>query len=230
MGWVERESYEGRKAEFGHIKSKTDAHGWRVCACIKVDYDARPLPWVEVWREDTTGREFDRQQHLLPLQPDSLEMMIGGSNVHLLAGVHTETVNNRRVAKRLELVIPNWYTPWPEQGEGGEREGAATYIPQEIDTGGATREDVQQIINTFAATLPAMMRRAVEDVLAAKGVLTETMVAAGGSFRIWEQLVNTSYSGAVSALDDWDGLPPGEFAEKAKSIKARLTQGQEDNG
>lgn len=157
--WTERRRITGRKAEFRDIRSKSDALGRRVCAQLVTDYNQQPFPWVEVWHEDTAGRRSDLQVHSLPYQPDSLEMMIAGSNVHLMPRVHTETVNNQRDAIELEMVLLNWYTPWPGQGMAGEPEGAVTFIP----TGG------EPVVEIDYERIQAMVDGAVQEIVAQFG-------------------------------------------------------------
>lgn len=160
MSWVEIRRHTGRKAEYNSQQSKSDRDGRRVCACLKVNYDEEDFPWVEVWHEDLQGRQQDLQVHTLPAQPDNLTMMIAGPNVHLRVSLHGDTVDNRRPAWVLEMVLLNWYTPWPEQGMAGEPEGAVTFIPQggqnvEIDYDriqGMIDGAVQEVIAQFGGS------------------------------------------------------------------------------
>jgi hypothetical protein len=199
-GWVERHRHSGRKAEYNSQQSKSDRDGRRVCAHIKVDYDQQPFPWVEVWHEDINGRQTDLQVHPLPAQPDNLTMMIAGPNVHLRVALHGATVDNRRAAWVVEMVLPNWYTPWPGQGMAGEPEGAATYIPQEA---AVDLTPILQRLDALERAMPNMMLQAAKDAIREQRVLTEAMFAGGtGSHIVYQQLVNTSFTGAKGALDE----------------------------
>lgn len=170
MSWVEIRRHTGRKAEYNSQQSKSDKDGRRVCACIKVDYDQQPFPWVEVWHEDLQGRQTDLQVHTLPAQPDNLTMMVAGPNVHLRVSLHGDTVDNRRPAWVLELVLLNWYTPWPGQGMAGEPEGAVTFIPQggqnvEIDYERIAEEVIQRLKQEMGGELRAVLEAKAMDAI-----------------------------------------------------------------
>jgi len=195
--WVtatETRRAHGFKMEFKAAQGKTDANGNRIRSVVYTDYNFQAAPLVEAWREDRQGRRINGETLWIELPSingfvpriDDMTLMIAGNNAHFIIEAHGETINNERDAFEFEHVEQGWYASFPGV-PGGEPEGAETYIPSGSgggDVGGATKEEVQAIVDAAVHSIKGQdnltlrlvidnMTSKAELAIANKKVLTE---------------------------------------------------------
>lgn len=146
---------------------------------------------------------------------DGVGIVQSGNLLHVFAGAHIGDPTARLYHYTLPVCVP-----YPE----GQHTGmSGAYVPTEEPEVEVDYTRIQNMINVLGAALPGIARQAVRDELAAKGVLTEAMFAGGsGSYTVYQQLLNTSYSGAMAALAEHDATPQEEFAVKVQSMQGEL--------
>lgn len=156
------------------------------------------------------GTAFTRNVLVLCLQPDGVRSIVderevpgtglvdgvgivqSGRDLHVFAGAHIGDPTARLYHYTLPVCVP-----YPE----GQHTGmSGAYVPEQPEVE-VDYQRIQEMLNAQVLSYASIARQAVRDVLAEKGVLTEAMFAGGsGSAVVYQQLVNTSFTGAKGAL------------------------------
>jgi hypothetical protein len=124
---------------------------------------------------------------------DGVGIVQSGSVLHVFAGYHVGDPKAVLGHYTLPVCVP--YPNGPQVGMAG------AYEPNvEVPDVGATREEVQAIVNALAASLPNMVRQAVRDVLAEEKVLTEGNVYTSPA--LYKRISETAYESCRNAIKD----------------------------
>lgn len=134
---------------------------------------------------------------------DSVTAKQSGSNLVLWIRYHVGDYNT----KVIRTVLVGYLHPYGAQGP--QLGAAGAFVPGggatvEVDYARIVREVRQGLQGDFGLIIGNMKSKAAAAVI-------ETL-RAGGDDSVYEQLINTSYTGALGALRDWDGGYPNDTA------------------
>ena len=210
----------GRGA-YGPIATLVDAGGNTFNAYKEELEQNANITWVEVRRYAPDGTQTG-QWPLYPLTSfkiDAVGMFHSGDDLKVTATNHTYTTGR---AKDVELgTIPDVFVFTPQFSQ--QRGGAGAFQPGQdppptncnVDYDriqamlNAQTDQIMRTLRTEIAGCPTCsLRQGIEDkakdAIREERVMTEAMFAGGsGSHIVYAQLVNTSYSGALSALNTY---------------------------
>lgn len=144
------------------------------------------------------GAEF-----LPPEFGDSVSCCQSGSDLHVFPGTHVGDPQARLYHKVLRGVCVPYGAGQIPLGAAG-----AFVPPGEPQEAGVTEAQVRAIVNAAAIGITGAIKGKVQEALREERVLTESMFAGGGgSATVYQQLRNTSYSGAKDAIQETHNQP-----------------------
>lgn len=163
--------------------------------------------WVEVEKITPSGQLVMFQRVMPPagFKIDDIDLTYSGTSL-IVAMITHSFVAPRRRQVALAVLPGVWgYREGMERDEGG---AGAFVPPQEPQEAGVTEAQVRAIVNAAALGITGAIKGKVQEALREERVLTESMFAGGsGSATVYQQLRNTSYSGAKDAIEETHNQP-----------------------
>ena len=211
---VERMQYPG--GALYTITPVVDAAG-NVFECIAVN-DGQDRGFVLVLKRNTAGVVVDRLE-MYPvgnMKVDGAGCMQSGADIHVYAVNHMPGAQNPEQLTVDKYVWQGVAAPYAPGRVQLAADGA--YMPEEGQQGGEP-VDYAQIEQIVRRVVTAEVQRAIDNIKPkAKAAIEEKDVMTAGMFNgpegrseVYEQLKNTSYTGALGALDAWEkGIRPTE--------------------
>lgn len=202
------------------IQQRTEANGKPRYIGVNAITDGGGNIFIGMAQTRGTGAAFTRNVLILRLAPDGQVSVVSeqhipeggyadgvgitqsGRFLHVFPGAHIGDPTARLYHYALDVCVP-----YPEGAVQVGMEGA--HMPEEGEpiVSGPTKEEIAaEVIAQLKEEMGGELRQVLEDkardAIRETGVMTEAMFAGGsGSHIVYQQLVNTSFTGAKGALD-----------------------------